>query len=616
MEKEQLLEYKKQLETLNNLQRKYRDLYLKKIQTGEIKGPITGYPSIDKPHLKYFSDEIIKMDIPKMNAYRYMLENNRENKENALNYAYRKISYPKLIQNIEKVADSLYSLGVRKGDVIASLVPNTPEAFYLIYGAAKIGAIIDLIDALSSKEILKGYFKNSKPKFVFALDIMSENAISIKDECGYEKIITISPIQSLPVLNLKTKFQKNDDESIITWDNFIKFGKSEKSKWCEYEENMPLAILHTGGTTGIPKGALLSHDNINSLAHQFINSPLDMQKGEKVLNLMPPFASYGLGNGIHVHLCAGMNLILIPTYDPSKIDTQILKYKPNRIACSPAHYEYIKNSPKLKNADLSFLRHPIEGGDTLDEKTEKEVNELFLRNGCKDKIAKGYGLTETCSGVCVCVNNEVNKLKSVGIPMAKNSIAIFDLDNYDVELPYNTEGEIAINSPNNMLGYYNMEDETNKTIKLHSDGKYWLHTGDLGYVDEDGNIFIEGRMRRMIIQFCGLKSNPFEVEEQLIKHPLVKRAIVVGVKDPNHNQGELPVAYVLVDEDVDQEKLMRELHQMCEENVTYYSVPVDYIFVKEFPRTSIAKVDFKAMSENYNEIAYTRKMIPQKQLKI
>ena len=280
-----------------------------------------------------------------------------------------------------------------------------------------------------------------------------------------------------------------------------------------------------------------------------------MKPQEKVLNLMPPFASYGLGNGIHVHLCAGMRLVLIPTYDPSIIDKQILKYKPNRIACSPAHYEYIKNSEKLKNADLSFLHHPIEGGDSLDVKTEEAVNELFLKNGCKDKIAKGYGLTESCSGVCVCVNNEVNKLKSVGIPMSKNIISIFDIDDCNKELSYNQTGEVAILSANNMLGYLNMPEETKNTLKEHSDGTVWLHTGDLGRVDSDGNIFIDGRMRRMIIQFSGLKSNPFEVEEQLIKHPLVKRAVVVGAKDPNHEQGELPVAFILVDpENMDKEE--------------------------------------------------------------
>lgn len=617
MTREELIEYKKRLTLLSDHEKTLRDLELRKIALGEIEGSKTGYPSIDKPHLKYYEEKIIKMDIPKMNAYSYMRSRNLYNTDTAISYAFAKINYQKMFKDIEKVADSLYSLGIRKGDIITSLLPNIPEAIYIIYGAAKIGAIIDLVDPLSSKELLKKYFENSKPRLLFILDIMSENSIAIQKECNIERIITVSPVQSVPVLNIGAKLKNNtNNANVMTWDKFIKSGKNIGNELVPYEENMPLAILHTGGTTGVPKGALLSHDNINSLAHQFINSPLDMKVKEKALNLMPPFASYGLGNGIHVHLCAGINLILIPSYDPSLIDIQILKYKPNRIACSPAHYEYIKNSPKLQNIDLSFLKHPIEGGDSLDVKTENAVNKLFKKNGCKDKIVKAYGLTETCSGICACVNNEVNKLRSVGIPMVKNIISVFDLNDYDQELPYNTEGEIAVLSPNNMLGYYNNEEETNNTLRKHSDGNIWLHTGDLGYIDEDGNVFIEGRLRRMIIQFCGLKSNPFEAEEILMKHPLVKRAIVVGAKDPDHEQGELPVAYILVDEKVDEEQLTKELHKLCEDNITYYSVPVDFLYVKEYPRTSIAKVDFKKMSQEYNDIAHTRKMIPQKQLKI
>lgn len=614
-----LLDYRIKLNNMSEEEKKLHDLYLRKIALGEIQGPTTGYPSLDKPWLKYLDEQTIMSDIPKMNIYHYLKLSNADNlTATAINFAFVNISYKDLFKKIEATADSLYALGIRKGDTIASLIPNIPEAIYLIYAAAIIGAKIDLIDALSSKELLAKYCEKSKPKVVFALDIMSENAISNLESSSYDKVVIVSPIESVPVLNLSKKTSKDVpfSEQVISWRKFIKSGKNVKAICAKYQENMPLAILHTGGTTGVPKGALLSHDNMNSLAHQFINSPLEMQKKETVLNLMPPFASYGLGNGIHVHLCAGMKLILIPTYDPSVIDDQIIKYKPNRIACSPAHYEYIKNSKKLQNFDLSFLRHPIEGGDSLNEKTEIQVNELFARNGCKDKIAKGYGLTETCSGVCVCVNNEVNKLKSVGIPLVKNIISVFDEEGN--ELPFDTYGEIAVLSPNNMLEYYGEEEETRGTLKTHADGTVWLHTGDLGKIDSDGNVFISGRLRRMIIQFCGLKSNPFEAEQQLIKHPLVKNAIVVGVKDPDHEQGELPVAYILVDpEDLDkEEQLKAELHELCSSSVTYYSVPIDYVFVDKYPRTPIAKIDFQAMSRNYNKIIGSRNIIRQRQLKI
>ena len=207
---------------------------------------------------------------------------------------------------------------------------------------------------------------------------------------------------------------------------------------------------------------------------------------------------------------------------------------------------------------------------------------------------------------------------SVGIPLFKNTIAIFDFENHDKELTYNEVGEIAILSPNNMLGYLNMSEETNNTLRLHSDGKVWLHTGDIGRIDEDGIVFIEGRMRRMIIQYCGLKSNPFEAEQVITTHPLVKRVVVVGVKDPEHNQGELPVAFVEIDpKDFDREQNIRDqLHRLCEEKVTYYSVPVDYVFVDGYPETSRGKIDYRELSKQYENISGSRQMLPQKQLTV
>ena len=618
MEKEQLLEYKKQLSKLSEQEKKLRDLHLRKIAFGEVVGAPIGYPSIDKLHLTYYDEETILSDIPAMNVYEYMMKSNCNHlKDIAIDYEFVSISYEEMFQKIDQVANSLVAMGIHKGDTITSCIPNLPEAIYLIYAAAKIGAKIDLIDPLTNKELLAKYCNNCNSKMFFTLDPMSESAIANLGKCDYKKVVVVSPMESLPIPNSTSQGVPFSD-SVISWNTFLEKGQQIKSELISYQNDMPFAILHTGGTTGIPKGALLSHDNMNSLAYQVIHSPLEMHAQETVLSLMPPFASYGLGNGIHVHLCAGMRIRLIPTYDPSLIGQQILDFKPNRIACSPAHIECLMNSPLLQNTDLSFLHHPIEGGDTLAIKTEIGVNELLLRNGCKDKIVKGYGLTESCSGVAFCVNNEANKLQSVGIPLAKNAIAAFDFDNYDIELPYGEVGEIAVLSANNMLGYLNMLEETNHTLRTHSDGTVWLHTGDIGRVDSDGHIFIDGRMRRMIIQFCGLKSNPFEAEEVLSKHNLVKRAVVVAAKDPEHDQGELPVAFLeIAPEDFDKQELLKEeLHQMCEEKVTYYSVPVDYVFVDHYPETSRGKVDYRELSKIYNEMSSTRKMIHQRQLKV
>lgn len=575
----------------------------------------TGYPSIDKPWLKYYSEETLNMELPQMNSFVYMRQCNAKNPDYiALDYEFVSITYGELFNEIEVVANSLTAMGIKEGDTITSCLPNIPEAVYLIYAAAKIGARIDLIDPLTNQSLLAKYCNNAESKAFFTLDIMGESAISNLSKCTYDYVVLVSPVESLPGPNA-TSDGITFNDSVISWATFLDKGKNVQSKIVDYKKDMPFAILHTGGTTGIPKGALLSHDNLNSLSFQVINS-LDMPSGETVLNLMPPFASYGIGYGIHVHLCASLRVRLIPTYNPSIADKQLLQYQPNRFCGSPAHIECLANSELLQNEDLSFVHNIFEGGDTLALKTEIQINDLLTRGGCEERIAKGYGLTESCTGVCICINNKVNKLLSVGIPLFKTTIAVFDFEDFEKELTYNETGEIAVLSPNNMLGYLNMPEETNKTLIKHSDGKTWLHTGDIGRIDNDGNVFIDGRMRRMIIQYCGLKSNPFEAEEVITEHALVKRVVVVGVNDPEHDQGKLPVAFVeIAPESFDkQQELREELHRMCEEKVTYYSVPVDYVFVDGYPETSRGKIDYRELSRRYDEMSASREMIPQKQL--
>lgn len=621
MKKEDLIKLKQKLEELSDKEKKLRDLYLKRLANGELQGPMVGYPSVDKPWLANYTDENILLDLPKMNIYSYMKLCNENRMDSiAIDYEFVSITYREMFQKIDEVASTLLSMGIKKGDTIASCLPNIPEAIYLIYAAAKLGVTIDEIDALTSKDLLYKYCELSKPKMIFVLDLMSSNAIKNLDIPTYEKVVAVSPLDSLPGLNENPETSKNVEfsEKVISWQEFIRNNQNINLDEISFKPDMPFAILHTGGTTGIPKGALILHDNMNSLAHQMINSPLNLTPGESALSLMPPFASYGLGNGIHVHLCAGIRIRLIPSYDPSKTAEQLIEYKPNRVAFTPAHVESLINDPRINNIDLSFLHYPIVGGDTLALKTELKINEILLKNGCKDKIAKGYGLTETCSGVCFTVSNNVNELQSVGISLVKNVLAVIDFKDGNLELPYSEVGEIAVNSANNMLEYLNMPEETAATIKKHVDGSVWLHTGDIGRIDEKGRVFILGRMRRMIIQYSGLKSNPFEAEETLIKHPLVKRAVVVGAKDRNHNQGELPVAYIQVSsEDLDKEEILKaELHRMCEENITYYSVPVDYVFVDKLPETKRGKIDYRALSDHYNQNLSSRKLILQRQLKI
>ena len=230
---------------------------------------------------------------------------------------------------------------------------------------------------------------------------------------------------------------------------------------------------------------------------------------------------------------------------------------------------------------------------------EKKANDFLKSHGAQTKVIKGYGLTEVCAAACACFGKG-NKLGSVGIPFLHNNISIFE-PGTDKELKYNEKGEICINSPSTMLGYYGNSKETNKMLKKHADGKIWVHTQDLGYIDEDGLIFVDGRLKRVIIGYDGFKIYPFPIEKLISNIPGVIDCKVVGAKDPNHIQGDVPIAYVILDKNVDESIMYEIIEKTCKEHLPEYTCPYNYSFKTTFPRTNIGKVDFVSLEKEANE---------------
>ena len=251
----------------------------------------------------------------------------------------------------------------------------------------------------------------------------------------------------------------------------------------------------------------------------------------------------------------------------------------------------------MKNADLSFLITPAVGGDGMNIKLEKKANVFLKQHRAPNSIIKGYGLTEQCSLAAACIN-DINEIGSVGIPLPQNIISIFEPDTGE-ELQYNQRGEVCISGPTTMLGYFNNEKATNEIIRVHEDGRDWIHTGDIGYMSEDGMLFIDGRIKRMIIRNDGFKVFPFNIETAIKSHEDVEECIVVGVRDSKYSQGYLPMAHIVLKRQHDKsERLIRkEILNLCREKLPEYAQPINLKFRKELPYTSIGKVDFVALQE-------------------
>lgn len=606
MTKEDLNNLKEKISQLDELEKKQRNIYLKKLATGELQGPPTGYATIDKPWLKNYSDELINSDLPQDTIYGYLRKKNRDRLDRtALEYFGNKVTYRQLLEKIDVVSKSLWQLGVRKGDIVTVCMPTTPEMVYIFYALSKIGAISNMIDPRKSTKEMEEYTNEVNSKLFIGVDLVQDKIKDIKLNTKVENVVVITPYESFKkpikkVIKLAKKVKINRE--FLSWDEFIQVGSNVKEiEENKYKPNKTVTIVHTGGTTGKSKGVKLSDDNINMCAYQCEYSGLDFKDISKDnpgtwFDIMPPFIVYGVGNGLHLPLTMGKKVILIPKFNPEEYDKMLLKHKPNYMAGVPSHYNYLLNSKKLKDIDLSFIKTPIVGGDKMDYTLEEEVNKFLKSHNCASKIIKGYGMSEVDAAVSVCINNDVNKFKSVGIPLSHTTIGIFDYVTGD-ELPYDEYGEVRISGPNVMVGYY-QNDEEEKKVLHEEKGERVIYSSDRGKMDKDGTLFVTGRYKDMIVRHDGFKVYPSEIENIILTHPAVSECKIVGVRNYDESQGELPIAYIILKDDkYDKEKIISEIRNICQKELAEYSIPIYYNIINSFPKTSIGKIDTNALKK-------------------
>lgn len=596
-----------------------------------------------KPWLSCFPKSVREIELPKCTAY-HLLEKSNENYKDhtAISYFNQEITFGKFFEEIEKCAKALKNEGVKKGEIVTCVLPTIPETIYIFYALNKIGAIANMIDPRVSPEGIANFIKEVNSEKVFTLDLFADKTNDAiqkvnKDKKIVNKAIVISPVDSLPapirlaaeakqLFSDSAKQQKKlyKNNMFIKWKDFIDQGNNYSGLTEEeYSENYPAAIVHTGGTTGMPKGVLLSNDSFNAMVYFFKYSGIDIKAGHRFMDIMPPFIAYGLSCGLHMPLCLSMVTKIFPQFDPSKFDKILLSFKPNHFMGVPSHYENLMNSKLLekeKNWDLSFLISVGVGGDGLNEDKEIEINKWLEKHNCKYHIAKGYGLTEVNSSFCTAIN-ERNEVGCVGNPYFKNDIKVVDPDIENPvdapRLPIGETGELYLSTPTMMMEYYNNPEETKKVMIEDTDGTKWIRTGDIGYINDKGNVYIIGRKKQVIIRHDGFKIFPIQIEKVIQQHPAVKSCKVVGVKDSSFAHGKLPKVHITLKDDYNtaqsQTNIIDELKLLCYEQLPEYELPIDYQIDKSFPLTAIGKVDFQKMEEedSLKDVTYRDDMVEQ-----
>lgn len=551
------------------------------------------------PWYKFYVGMKKHLDYPECSMYEMVRNTSSKYPENvAYSYYGNKVTYKTFISKIDEAACAFIRMGVKKGDYVTIAMPNTPEALTCFYALNKLGAICNMMHPLSSEEEFKYGINLVKSKYLMVADIAYQKIKNIRKDITVEKVLYAPICESMdPLMKIGYKLTAGRgaakcDSDALPYYRFIARAKFHKEKVKVSSKSEDVAvILHSGGTTGKPKGIELTNKNMNAVILEGIEANKVLGPGISLLGIMPIFHGFGLGISYHSSFSIGGHVIMLPSVSPKTFDETILKYKPNIIACVPSLLETITNSKKMVDADLSFIKDVVVGGDMLSEKLQAELDEFLYDHGSEAHITCAFGLTESSAGNAMMPKEKVKK-GSIGIPIPDCIIKIVD-PKTNKELPYGEVGEIAINAPTVMKGYFNDPEETEKVLKKHKDGKMWLHTGDLAYMDEDGFIFFKSRLKRMIVS-SGYNIYPGQIEEILNKHPKVKTSVAVGVPHP-YKKEVVKVYIVLKDGVVLNSEVKKDIRSYCERNIAKYALPYAYGYRKELPRTKVGKVAYREL---------------------
>ncbi|MBQ9508858.1 MAG: acyl--CoA ligase [Bacteroidales bacterium] len=566
---------------------------------------LTGYPSIDKPWLKYYSKEAINASLPEDTIFTH-IKKCSENRllGTAINYYGKNISYRVLIEKIELIASALEGMGVREGSIVSVCMLNSPETIYLILALNKIGATANMLCGMDSSSEIKRHLLDTESKYVFTLDIFQEKIQALISDTCIEKVVVSTLTQEMSFFSkVGARLLKKapvlpivNDHRFISWNQFVKYNTGESST--ANDPTAPAFITYTGGTTGGSKGVLLSSAAVLAVSEQYIIGEAKIRPDSKWMLVLPLFIAFGL-ICVSIPLMTGMTIIVrLPMGET--IGDVCKRFKPNYYVFSPAFWEDFAD--KNEKLDLSSLVSPISGGDVLTEKAERKIDEYLQRCGCKTRLMNGYGMSEVCAAVSVNFDR-IYEFGSVGTPFVKNIISAFDVDSGE-ELQYGQEGEICIHTPSMMIGYLKNEEETSNIIRMHEDGLLWIHSGDLGYISENGFIHISGRLKRYILTFYnGVAKKVFclDIEKRLIENPIVEKCVTVPYDSEEFNQ--VPVTFVILSKGVVADKeAEKALRKYADENLEDIYRPVRYFFVDSFPHTKVGKIDYRSLETKAKEL--------------
>ncbi len=501
----------------------------------------------------------------------------------ALNYMGKKITYKQLDGMVNRFARALSDLGVKEGDKVASILPNIPQVIIANMAAFRIGAVVVLNNPLYTERELQYQLDDSDSKIAITLTLLVPRIEKIMPETRVEKVIGCQintylpfPKKQLFPLVRKAMYKKIEPSGkVLRFEDLIAKYPSgpveEKGNWEELS-----TIIYTGGTTGVSKGVMLSHENISVNTQQFAAWFPDLDRGGiSLVGTFPVFHAAGFTACQNFFCWQAWEHCMIPRPDPKGVIEILKRDKPDYLPGVPTIFVGLLAEPEFRDMDLSFIKGFFSGAAPLAADTIRDLKELTGAT-----ILEVYGQTETAPIATVTPWGGEIKPGTVGIPVPDTDIRIVDLERGETELPRGEVGEIIIKGPQNMMGYYKKPEETKEALR---DG--WVYTSDIGFFDEDGYLSVVDRKKDMIIA-AGYNIYPVEIDNVLFDHPKILEACAVGV--PDEYRGETLKAFIVIKEG--ETLTEEEVIAYCRENMAPYKVPKTIEFVAELPKSVVGKI--------------------------
>ena len=572
---------------------------------------ISGYASIDRPWLRYLSDEAINVKLSDKTLYDVFKESEKlySNDRTLLDYYGAKFNYKYVKSKVEKVANALIKIGVKKGDYVSLCIFIAPEVIYLLYAINKLGAIVNFINPFELDEVVPANVTKVNSNYLFTFDMFAHKFKDIAKDKMPQYTVSMSALDSMiPISKFISRFyglvryKVPKELNAMTWKEFLSFGDTQQDVNYEVKGDDPAIVFPTSGTSGHSKGALVSSKAINNCLEQYSAQNSRISKNDSCLCAVPMYHAFAITTGLHIAFMHGMKLVMRMPGNNLLVDA--FKHdKVNHVAFMPQIWQtFIDQDKKI---DMSCIIDPITGSDILTPELENRINDYFKRNNSDEVILNGFGLTEVCAATCVNTKS-YHKTGSVGLPFSKTIIAAFDPDSGE-EKKYNEIGELCISSPSIMIKYIGLPDKTKEVLQVHKDGRLWFHSGDLGYVDEDGFVYYKSRKSRSFYyQFPGVtrgvnfKIDYSDIEDAFKNHEYVERC--VAVPRPDKECFNVPVLLVqLKDKYKGNENVIDEFKIHADKVLLKHLRPVDYKIIDEIPLTLFGKIDYQkvdAMESN------------------